>query len=165
MYDDYLEIQPGAIGRLKGVLSSYGIRSVVSGDTELPNTSQEPSSWTNNSRAKANKHFDMRLPSHWQHHDSGVPGTCRPQAPPPGGMDRTHNYLLACAPFGRWVSKVYQAEVCTINSDQDFFSLLRPLYHGSQKMRRPLSWFFRIKAIHFVQVGSPDDESRIRGRY
>lgn len=162
-YDDYLEILPGAIEKLKAVLSSYGIRSVVSGDIESP-PSQEPSSRACSSQAKANKHFDIRLPSQWQHHDSGVPGTCRPQVSP-NSADTAHNYLLACAPFGRWVSKVYQAEVCTINSDQDFFSLLRLLYHGRQKLRRPLSWFFRIKAIHFVQVGSPSDPSQICDRY
>lgn len=55
-------------------------------------------------------------------------------------------------PFGRWVSKLHQAEVCTINSDQDFFSLLRVLYHGNKTAsRHPLSWFFRVKAIKFVQ--------------
>jgi hypothetical protein len=61
-----------------------------------------------------------------------------------------HNFLLLCVPFMRLVSKLWQAEVCKIHSDQDFFRILR--YYYNQHGRRPWARFRKVDAINFVKV-------------
>ncbi|KAI1100631.1 hypothetical protein F4804DRAFT_348340 [Jackrogersella minutella] len=150
-YDDYIEIQGGALNRLKEMLSTYGVRSRSPGDLES-NNSRPGQSYSNSGKppsgSSRSKVFDVRLPQYWQRQDHIEPGKCSRMVQ--AGPDNTHNYLLACLPFGRWISKLHQPEVCTINSDQDFFSLLRMLYSTNHR-KLSLSWIRRVKGIHFVQ--------------
>lgn len=151
LYDDYTEIQAGALDRLEKMLSKYGIQSRSSGDLESNNPKPSNNNSSSNARPSTSrsKCFDIRLPRHWQRKDNVEPGKCSRMLQT--NPDEKHNYLMACLPFGRWVSRLHQPEICTINSDQDFFSLLRTLY-GTNRCRLSLSWVRRVKGIHFVQV-------------
>lgn len=64
-----------------------------------------------------------------------------------------HNFVLLCVPFMRWASKLWQAEVCRVNSDQDFFRILRHYYEYRGK--RPWDWLRKVRAINFVKVKLP----------
>lgn len=55
-----------------------------------------------------------------------------------------------CVPFMRQVAKLWQAEVCRINSDREFFRLMR--YYYDQHTRRPWARFRKIEGINFVKV-------------
>ncbi|KAL7626544.1 hypothetical protein AAE478_003316 [Parahypoxylon ruwenzoriense] len=68
----------------------------------------------------------------------------------PGPLQGTHNFLLLCLPFMRWGTKLHQAEVCRVNSDRDFFNLLRSNYQETRG-RMPWSWLRRVSAIDFVR--------------
>jgi hypothetical protein len=52
----------------------------------------------------------------------------------------------------KWGTRVHQPEVCKINSDREFFQLLRQSYY---EQRGKSSWtrFRTVKALKFVQVG------------
>lgn len=170
LYDDYVESRFGALDELKLLLNRYGIVVKVAGDLEanqhtqaaLPVSNLTP---TQRPRAPRGRYCDLRLPSYWQNQTRNELGKCRS---PPAALqpDDKHNFILMCIPFGRLISKLYQPEVCTIDSDQDFFSLLRVTYMRSRS-RKPLSFIRRVKAINFVQVilqqsfqsGRPDIES------
>ncbi|KAI2611890.1 hypothetical protein GGR54DRAFT_344450 [Hypoxylon sp. NC1633] len=151
LHDDYTEIQAGALENLKKQLSNYGIRSRTSPNAEsskkpaLVRTSNNNSQSSSPSGSSDPKSFDTRLPLYWQKKKTVEPGTCF-RVP----MNDTHIYLLACLPFGRWVSKLHQPEICTITSDQDFFTLLRVLY-AKNRQKLSLSWLRRVEGIHFVQ--------------
>ncbi|KAI0847673.1 hypothetical protein F5Y00DRAFT_240792, partial [Daldinia vernicosa] len=149
IYDDYTETQSGALDNLEKILSSYGARSRSSGDIESNNP--PPNSKSNKgglSEIWRSFTLDAKLPRFWLRKDYWEPGKCR--RTPGISLELEHNYLLACVPFGRWVSKLHQQEICTILSDQDFFSLLRMLYHANRR-RLSLSWMRRVKSIDFVQ--------------
>ncbi|KAI1645082.1 uncharacterized protein F4817DRAFT_193671 [Daldinia loculata] len=149
IYDDYAESQSGALDNLEKILSGYGARSRGSGDIESNNP---PLSSKSNKGGLSNiwRSFtlDVKLPRFWLRKDYWEPGKCR--RAPGTSLEQEHNYLLACVPFGRWVSKLHQQEICTILSDQDFFSLLRMLYHTNRR-RLSLSWMRRVNGIDFVQ--------------
>ncbi|RYP61772.1 hypothetical protein DL771_010012 [Monosporascus sp. 5C6A] len=98
---------------------------------------------------------DLRLPWHWQNRNNIEPGRCRLGTGV--GNNEGHNYILALVPFGRWVSKIIQPEVCTVTSDRDFFSLLRLVYRDRRGLLS-LSWLRRVKGIHFVQFDLYRDE-------
>lgn len=115
-----------------------------------PSRSADPAATGASARAAPRGgRLDIRLPNYWQGRKSLELGRCRPR--PAARAEDGHNYVLVCLPFGRFVSKLHQPEVCTIGSDQDFFSLLRELYH-QHKHKLPLLRLRRVKAIHFVQV-------------
>ena len=67
-----------------------------------------------------------------------------------------HHFLLLCLPFMRWGTKLHQSEVCRVNSDRDFFALLRKQYHAARKRRGRVpglfSWLLRPQSIEFVQL-------------
>ncbi|KAK7976342.1 hypothetical protein PG989_014805 [Apiospora arundinis] len=127
--DDYIERRPGALEELKHFLSA------------------------NRGRSRLRLPFDIRLPRYWQTQNNkpelgkcGQGRTVTAPAPP-----KNHNYLLLCVPFGNLIYKLQQPEVCTVDSDQDFFSLLRVLYHKSRTKMSLMPALKRVKSIHFVQ--------------
>lgn len=65
-----------------------------------------------------------------------------------------HHFLLLCLPFMRWGTKLFQSEVCRVNSDRDFFRLLGERYHTARAARKrgPFSWLLRPRSIEFVKV-------------
>ena len=66
-----------------------------------------------------------------------------------GGV--THNFLLLCIPFMRYGIKLYQPEICRINSDQEFFHLLRR-YYNTKRGRSSWRLLRKVKSINFVKV-------------
>ncbi|KAH9902316.1 hypothetical protein F4778DRAFT_737140 [Xylariomycetidae sp. FL2044] len=149
-HDDYEEVRAGALDDLKQVLYRYGVIMRSSADLEsnielgdLSTAANPPSP-----AAPSRKPFEIRWP--WQQQQARVckPGSCLEKSQ--SGSAEHHDYLLACLPFGRYVSRILQPEVCTIRSDQDFFSLLKLLYNGNRR-RLSLSLLRRVKGIHFVQ--------------
>ncbi|KAH7322667.1 hypothetical protein B0I35DRAFT_426223 [Stachybotrys elegans] len=152
LYDDYQENRPGALDDLKALLASCGVRSSVTGDLE--SNSRPPAQTTSSNSITASQLFnwrkpDLRLPRQWQRDGPRVPGKCNRKTS--STPTNNHNYVLACIPLGRWVSKLRQPEACMINSDQDFFSLLRIEYFASRTSRLFLG-LRRVKAINFVKM-------------
>lgn len=139
------------------LLSQHGVTTKTdTGDLEsnIPRrTALAPmtNSQTNTLPASSVVNHDLRLPRYWQQQGQTHIGKCKKVPAASQQTEISHNYLLTCLPLGRWASKLYQAEICTIDSDQDFFSLLRVLYRNSRSGPL-LSRLRRVKAIHFVQV-------------
>lgn len=154
IYDDYTELQPGAVQRL---------------ERHLWNHTQSPSSTGTNSQSNATAGYkdamtglvirfkdiftsgkDWRLPSYYQPSRQSVKtiGECpRTQQAPP----TSHDFALLCIPFMERASKLYQPEICRINSDQEFFRLLR-YYYASQRGVRTWARLRKVQAINFVKV-------------
>ncbi|KAK8044823.1 hypothetical protein PG993_004847 [Apiospora rasikravindrae] len=163
LFDDYIERRTGALEELKQFLSDSGIHvEAANGDFKSNTTPGGPTLPITNpgtlqtnkptQRQKSRFPFDIRLPRYWQSQDRMELGKC--------GQQRTtgavaapnyHNYLLLCVPFGNLICKLHQPEVCTIDSDQDFFSLLRVLYSKSRTKLFFMSALKRVKSIQFVQ--------------
>lgn len=156
LYDDYIELRPGAISRLEQLLTRY---SSCTGGKEDHSTSSMTSkttslgtavSWTSAILSKIwpFKKGSSNLP---RHHSSrrgteGL-GTC-PTIPKPSQTE--HEFLLLCVPFMRLVSKLWQADICRINSDQEFFRVLR--YYYNRRGKRPWARLRKVQAVHFVKV-------------
>ncbi|KAI8947002.1 hypothetical protein F4801DRAFT_562481 [Xylaria longipes] len=92
------------------------------------------------------------LPSHQQNHN-GPPiqlGSCVRSA---GTAQAYHNFVLLCVPYLRWGLRLHNSEVCRINSDQQFFELLRQCYFGQRRgtIREALRIFTKVRALQFVQ--------------
>ncbi|KAK8879748.1 hypothetical protein PGQ11_001042 [Apiospora arundinis] len=168
--DDYIERRPGALEDLKHFLSASGIRVGASiadlesntiatstpGGRTLPIANPgtlQTKTTADRGRSRLRLPFDIRLPRYWQTQNNslelgkcGQERTATAPAPP-----KNHNYLLLCVPFGNLIYKLQQPEVCTVDSDQDFFSLLRVLYHKSRTKLSLMPALKRVKSIHFVQ--------------
>ncbi|KAK2609443.1 hypothetical protein N8I77_002940 [Diaporthe amygdali] len=155
LYDDYIELQPGAISKIEQLLGDYF--HTVHGTDESLNPSvpskvmrQGPIfSWSAKflSALWPFKNKDSSLPRHQPSKRTAEElGTC-PLMPETPQMD--HNFVLLCVPFMRWASKLWQAEICRINSDRDFFRILRHYYNNHGK--RPWAWLRKVQAVHFVK--------------
>ncbi len=68
-----------------------------------------------------------------------------------GEAETDHSFVLFCVPFRRWAAKLHQAEVCRINSDQEFMQVLRHCY---ATQRGPSAWtrLRKVHSIRFVKV-------------
>ncbi|KAI1169708.1 hypothetical protein F4777DRAFT_592526 [Nemania sp. FL0916] len=64
-----------------------------------------------------------------------------------------HNFLLLCVPYLRWGLRLYNSHVCKINSDQQFFQLLKKFYfdHRYGKIQGMLQMFTKVRALQFVK--------------
>lgn len=72
-----------------------------------------------------------------------------------GEMEKDHNFLLLCVPFQRYATKLHQAEVCRINSDQELFRVLRH-YYFTQRGRSTWTRLRKVCGIEFSMVSGPD---------
>ena len=157
LYDDYTELQPGAILKLEQLLKQYCSERHVPNDVLDSAGNAMPSRrqvgiitgcvefcskiWGSNQKGSS-------LPRHQQSKLSTAELAVCSVAPGNGQGD--HNFLLLCVPFMRLVAKLWQAEVCKINSDQDFFHVLR--YYYNQHGRRSWARLRKVDAIHFVKA-------------
>lgn len=157
MYDDYTELQPGAATRLEQDLQEY-FRDTM-GTTDDSDTTDGTSSsifidvtsrWLKSLQRIPSKFQSSGLPQHQSlsHRPASQLGVCPVLPNTPAG---NHKFVLLCIPFMRTALKLYQPEVCKMNSDQEFFRVLR-YYYASQ--RRTKSWFRlrTVRAINFVKV-------------
>ncbi|KAI0436155.1 hypothetical protein F4803DRAFT_248206 [Xylaria telfairii] len=92
------------------------------------------------------------LPSHQQDNNLPPPqlGSCARSL---GTAQSYHNFVLLCVPYLRWGLRLHNTEVCRINSDQQFFKLLRECYFGQRRgvARRALQMFTKVRALQFVK--------------
>lgn len=156
LYDDYIELQPGAIAKLEQLLQQYCSSRNVPQQTLNSAAKIKPSRqggvisrcvdlcrsiWAPRNTSACLPHHQRSKPS------TAELGAC---AVTPGLIKGDHNFVLLCVPFMRWVAKLWQAEVCKINSDQDFFRVLRHYYN--QHGKRPWARLRKVEAVHFVKV-------------
>lgn len=154
MYDDYIELQPGAAERFESKLREYFECIVVDdlGTTkDTPTRSLASTAITWLKRIRQSNHLQVsKLPRHHSSSQRSASqlGAC-PISPdtPPGD----HNYVLLCVPFLRTL-KLYQPEVCKMNSDREIFRVLR-YYYASQRKTSPWSRLRTVRAINFIKVG------------
>lgn len=158
LYDDYVELRPGAISRLEQLLTKYS--SCTGGEDDLSDSgmtskTSSPSnavSWTSEILSKIWP-FNKRSSNLPRHHSSkrGAEdlGTCPTisERPRPN-----HDFLLLCVPYMRLASKLWQADICRINSDREFFRVLR--YYYDRRGKRPWARLRKVRAVHFVKVCS-----------
>lgn len=155
MYDDYIELQPGAARRLEDSLHEYFKGDVTN---DLDSVKHSPT-WRSFATMATNWLKTIHLSDKLQlaslpRHQSSLwraasqLGVC-PVLPdtPPGD----HNFVLLCIPFMRTL-KLHQPEICKMNSDQEFFRLLR-YYYASRRKTRPWARLRTVHAINFVKVG------------
>lgn len=159
LHDDFVELRPGGISRLEQLFTEYFSCTSGSGDggdVVDPSATSKVAhpggavSWTSQLCWKfwpaAKK--TSNLPRHYSSKRSAEElGTC-PMIPETPQMD--HNFVLLCIPFMRLASKLWQAEICRINSDRDFFRVLRYFYNHRGK--RPWARLRKVQAVHFVKV-------------
>ncbi|KAI1111745.1 hypothetical protein F5Y14DRAFT_302516 [Nemania sp. NC0429] len=64
-----------------------------------------------------------------------------------------HNFVLLCVPYLRWGLRLHNSEVCKINSDQEFFRLLRQSYLNQRvgNIRGISRIFTKVRALQFVK--------------
>ncbi|KAI7776303.1 hypothetical protein LA080_005490 [Diaporthe eres] len=135
LHDDYVELQTGAVLRLEQLLGKYfSSTSEPDEGAGADPSSDGPGKASSLPRHHASKRSAEEL------------GTC-PVMPETPHMH--HNFVLLCVPFVRLASKLWQAEICRINSDRDFFRVLRHYY--SNRGRRPWARLRKVKAVHFVK--------------
>ena len=159
MYDDFVEVRPGALSELDNLLQIYG-KEVTANDTiealdveTVPDQSRgwKPISsiinaWT---RFLTVTKTSATLPRYHQDKDEDFVtiGACTRVGSEGAGA---HDFVLLCIPFMR-VAKLYQPEICRINSDQEFFKLLRHCYE-TKRGQRPWKLLRKVKSINFVKV-------------
>ncbi len=160
LHDDFIETRPGAIEELEALLEAYGQngqQDAALADAE-PNSSNSgrwskwataAASWCQNIFPSGTK----RLPQYRQGDaSSAIPlGICT-TPPRASGLDH-HNFVLLCIPFMLWASKIHQPEVCRIQSDAEFFSLLRQSYLA-RRGRNSRTRLRKVQTLHFVKVGA-----------
>ncbi|KAK5654570.1 hypothetical protein OQA88_7199 [Cercophora sp. LCS_1] len=151
LYDDYQELRPGAVDRLKSVLTEY---NRTTPDSIHPKAGVKTPSFASTFSTISGIYKRGRnatpLPTHTQPKiNTSNPYGCN-DIPLKTPSRAHHHFLLLCLPFMRFGTKLHQSAVCRINSDQDFFHLLRSRYI-STKRKDPSKWLLRAKSIEFVQ--------------
>ncbi|KAI1736294.1 hypothetical protein F4680DRAFT_461201 [Xylaria scruposa] len=147
--DDYESKFEGAIETFESRLKQYNrATQPVQGHWlkgGLPTTIQ----WFRNIFATAKSPI---LPSYLRRDDSLLTklGSCVSST---GTTQADHNFVLLCVPYLRWGLRLHNSEVCKINSDQQFFKLLRQCYFAQRcgPARELLRIFTKVQALQFVK--------------
>lgn len=163
MYDDYVGYQPEALAELHSFLQGYAKGLTVDNTVEtfdVENNPEQPRGWKSTiARATSacaalfafTKVLDS-LPRHRQDEKEVITTGACTSAGVGGAV--THDFLLLCIPFMRYGTKVYQPEICRINSDQEFLHLLRR-YYNTKRGRSSWRSLRKVNSINFVKVPSP----------
>lgn len=158
LHDDYIELQTGAVPRLEQLLEKYFSPTSDPDEAVGPDATSDPQgtggieSWgvKRLSKFRLRNYISSTLPRHHTSRRSAEElGTC-PVMPETPHMH--HNFVLLCVPFVRLASKLWQAEICRINSDRDFFRVLRHYYNNRSK--RPWARLRKVQAVHFVKAST-----------
>lgn len=157
MYDDYIELRPGGFEHLENIIGDYFRddhkygKSIDAGPNPnsttagYKNTLTRLSTWCREILASGN---NWSLPSRQPPSNSvETLGVCpvTPQRP------QDHRFVLLCVPFMQRAVRLHQAEVCRINSDQEFFRLLR-YYYASQRGIRSWARLRKVQSVNFVKA-------------
>lgn len=163
LYDDYKEVQPGALTNLEKLLTSYFGGHAV---TLEPGDFEPPIATNGSNRNKTlgylmsawkclfgNRQRDARLPWTRQSRDDMDISSC--SAAIANGR-ANHQFVLICLPFMRWAKKLHQLDMCNLQSDQMFFLSLRKEYSLVQKSRpwKSFARARRVTSLDFVKVSS-----------
>ncbi|KAJ2998137.1 hypothetical protein NUW58_g418 [Xylaria curta] len=159
--DDYESKHEGAVEALEYRLKQYNQATQSYGqDNETgqssvatPDSSKGPISTIIQWFRKAfTKPRSRGLPSH--RNDSNGPsiqlGSCGRSA---RLAQAHHNFVLLCVPYLRWGLRLHNSEICRINSDQQFFQLLRQCYRNQRvgNIRGIFRIFTKVRALQFVK--------------
>ncbi|KAK4158890.1 hypothetical protein QBC43DRAFT_273514 [Cladorrhinum sp. PSN259] len=164
LYDDFIELTPGALKELENELRYRNSRPppllpslqevANSGPNSKPQLTQpwtlkERLNWSSIESFFKSIFKSYSLPYH-SRQTPQVPGACQPKplslnAPDP------HTFLLLCVPYFQLAAKLHQPDVCRINSDQELFYLLREKYDRARSHWSRLSKLKKVQAIEFVQ--------------
>ena len=156
LYDDFQEIQPGAIAKLQQDLyERYE-------DTNKRSNSGNPESPSNpqNGKSRNSKRSFGQWWSCWRS-SGGRP----PELPLHQGQNilsqdpdialPTHSsevvFLLLCIPHRKWATKLVHMDLCTLLSDQLFFAELQTQYRSMQGKWRRCFTLKQLTRIQFVQ--------------
>lgn len=142
------------------MLQGYG-KDVTVGSTietfDLEEAPEQPKDWkqtisqgfTACAQLFAFAKVSASLPRHRQDEQEVITtGACSRTGTAGAGV---HDFVLLCIPFMRVATKLYQPEICRINSDQEFFQLLRH-YYRTKRGKSPWKWLRKVKSINFVKV-------------
>lgn len=162
LYDDFKQVQPGALNNLEKLLASYFRDDPVTlapGDFEPSATPATP----NRSKAlgglislwnyiSGGRQKDIRFP--WTRQPTGdiMLGSCSTGTT---NLRVNHSFVLLCLPFMQWATKLHQLDTCNMQSDQAFFRCLRQRYAAVRNSRSWMSFerFRRLHSLDFVKVG------------
>jgi hypothetical protein len=160
LYDDYVGYQPEALAELRNLLQGYAKDLAVDTSAEAfdeENSSAQPRGWKDTIASAALIYttlltFSTKAPGLPRHRQDEQPvittGACTSSGI---GGAATHDFLLLCIPFMRHGTKLYQPEICRVNSDQEFLHLLRR-YYNAKRGRSSWRLLRKVKAINFVKV-------------
>lgn len=182
LHDDFVELRTGALDDLNQVLQGYGkdarfdnegyahasdIEEMLDDGNPPPQTfPRQQRDWKQSISSAANSFIGLlgslapgssSLPRYRQDRgvDVATTGACVQTG---SGRVGEHNFLLLCIPFMRVASKLYQPEVCRINSDQEFLKLLRH-YYQTKRGQSPWRLFRKVKSINFIKVSRTPNSS------
>ncbi|KAK3694527.1 hypothetical protein B0T22DRAFT_373344 [Podospora appendiculata] len=170
LYDDFVELREGAVKELETQLRLQNtddtVPTVIHGDNDDDLPHNEKTGGNRFTGAVLQTWQSIQnllgllastkgiLPRHRQSHRRSPPdselGLC-PSAGSSNAASRFHNFVLLCVPFQRWAAKLHQAEVCRINSDQEFFQVMRQCY-SHQRGRSAWTRFRMVRGIEFVKA-------------
>ncbi|KAK4202780.1 hypothetical protein QBC40DRAFT_195301 [Triangularia verruculosa] len=164
LHDDFVEVVPGAIEQLEAELR---YQNTIQPDLELDNLEpyNDSESQPNASTRRVSRIWTDLTQAFRKLQHPLLPKHRAPRAnmslelgnPCPQSSQQTlpvaHHFLLLCIPFLRFATRLFQPEVCQINSDQAFFQLLR-LQYSNARMQKSWLWgqLRRVQAIHFVKL-------------
>ena len=173
LHDDFVELRPGALADLDELLQSYGkdarfnngistqeiIQTLDDENLTAQTHPRQQTGWKQSVSSAANSCIGLltslvpssaSLPHYRQDMDSDIAttGACIQTGSGGAGM---HDFLLLCIPFMRVATKLYQPEICRINSDQEFLKLLRH-YYQTKRGRSPWRLLRKVKSINFIKV-------------
>ncbi|KAM7212825.1 hypothetical protein V8F06_011771, partial [Rhypophila decipiens] len=173
LHDDFVELRPGALSDLDKLLQGYGKERDLDNEFGVtqeiietldaessPNQGPPPQrrDWKQSARFAINSYRGLfsalvlkppNLPQYRQGRSGQIntTGACIRTGFAGAGL---HDFLLLCSPFMRVATKLYQPEICRINSDQEFFQLLCH-YYQAKRGRSPWKLLRKVKSIRFVK--------------
>lgn len=145
-YDDFKQLESGGVNDLTETFRTYANEDHLSeGCKQEMRSSPGWRRWIGKSSASSSTQLPFSQKSSVA--ESAI-GSCHKTSQ----IQRdTHNYVLLCVPFMKKALKLYNAEVCKINSDREFFRMLR-YYYTQHCPRKRFSIPRRVQALNFVHV-------------
>lgn len=167
MYDDYIELEPGALEQLAELLRTYFSDTLIEPMDSPTDISRPPS--TTGGRSSSMKGLrgwmeglrgrnqGAKLPQHQLSRGSTAQAGLDVCPKTSGASTPDHSYVMLCLPYMS-TGKLSQPDVCKIKTDQDFFRSLRDYYKTQRNdvvNSMGLKFLRKVRQINFVQVGTP----------
>lgn len=155
LYDDFIEVRPGALADLEQSLNSTG------GFYECNPGSSNATSYASNRRGRISpggwlgslrwpwKTANVQSPSLPLHERQSVLDRVSTQSPTDN--ERRGLCIFLCIPYRRTANKLYPALVEDVSTDNALFSFLRSIYKTAREGHISLLSLKRVKSIRFVR--------------